>query len=48
MGQSFTFHGYLPVDKKALQNKIREIQQMIMQKDQTQIFMETPYQKQFS
>ncbi len=42
-GQNFCFHGYLPVDKKARQSKIRELQQSALQNDQTQIFMETPY-----
>lgn len=42
-GQSFTFHGYLPVDKKARQHKIKELQDHVLKKQQTQIFMETPY-----
>jgi 16S rRNA (cytidine1402-2'-O)-methyltransferase len=42
-GQNFAFHGYLPVDRKARQNKIKELQQMAIQRNQTQIFMETPY-----
>jgi 16S rRNA (cytidine1402-2'-O)-methyltransferase len=42
-GQNFAFHGYLPVDKKARQNRIKELQQLAVQKNQTQIFMETPF-----
>jgi len=42
-GQDFAFSGYLPVDRKARQQKIKELQHLAMQKDQTQIFMETPY-----
>ncbi|MHA4742159.1 SAM-dependent methyltransferase [Dyadobacter sp. MSC1_007] len=42
-GQSFAFHGYLPIDKaarkKALQNLERNARQLL----QTQIFMETPF-----
>ncbi|SEI42071.1 16S rRNA (cytidine1402-2'-O)-methyltransferase [Dyadobacter sp. SG02] len=42
-GQSFAFHGYLPIDKlqrkKALQNLERNARQF----QQTQIFMETPF-----
>ncbi len=42
-GQHFVFHGYLPIDKSALQKKIREMDAMIHRSDQTQIFIETPY-----
>lgn len=42
-GQNFCFHGYLPVDKRERQKKIKVLQQDAFQKDQTQIFMETPY-----
>jgi 16S rRNA (cytidine1402-2'-O)-methyltransferase len=42
-GQSFAFHGYLPIDKTKRQQKIRELEQEVYQKEQTQIFMETPY-----
>ncbi len=42
-GQSFSFHGYLPVDRKARQHKIKELQELVVKKQQTQIFMETPY-----
>lgn len=42
-GQRFVFHGYLPIDRKARKNKIREMEFQSKQMDQTQIFMETPY-----
>ena len=42
-GQQFTFLGYLPVDKKLRVDKIKEIEKTIYQRDETQIFIETPY-----
>lgn len=42
-GQSFTFHGYLPIDKKARQHSIRSLEKESFEKNQTQIFMDTPY-----
>ncbi len=42
-GQSFTFHGYLPVDRKARISAIKELQYKVLHLHQTQIFMETPY-----
>lgn len=42
-GQSFTFHGYLPIDKKDRQQRIRELERESKEKNQTQIFMDTPY-----
>jgi 16S rRNA (cytidine1402-2'-O)-methyltransferase len=42
-GQNFTFHGYLPVDKQALTRKLKDIEQTSRKKNQTQIFIETPY-----
>ena len=42
-GQSFAFHGYLPIDKKDRLAAIRNLEKEMLQKDQTQIFMETPY-----
>ncbi len=42
-GQSFAFHGYLPIDKNKRQQKIVELEREVYQKDITQIFMETPY-----
>lgn len=42
-GQSFTFHGYLPIDKKARQQAIRLLEKESFEKNRTQIFMDTPY-----
>jgi len=42
-GQSFAFHGYLPIDKKERQQRIRELEKESRARDQTQIFMDTPY-----
>ncbi len=42
-GQSFTFHGYLPIDKKERNRKIKELERLVSSQKQTQIFMETPY-----
>lgn len=42
-GQSFTFHGYLPIDKSQRASRIRELELMSERLDQTQIFIETPF-----
>jgi len=42
-GQSFVFHGYLPIEKVKRQKRINELEKEAYQKNQTQIFMETPY-----
>jgi 16S rRNA (cytidine1402-2'-O)-methyltransferase len=42
-GQSFAFHGYLPVDVAERQKKLRELEKASRQAGQTQIFIETPY-----
>jgi len=42
-GQSFCFHGYLPVKRAERIRKIREIEQTALQKDETQLFIEAPY-----
>lgn len=42
-GQSFTFHGYLPIDKMERRKAIQQLERDVKQKDQTQIFMETPF-----
>ncbi|MRR19160.1 SAM-dependent methyltransferase [bacterium] len=41
-GQSFAFHGYLPVDQAGRQRAIRELEKR-SEGGQTQIFMETPF-----
>ena len=42
-GQSFAFHGYLPVKTPELDKQIKTIEKVSGQLNQTQIFMETPY-----
>ena len=42
-GQSFCFHGYLPVKKPDRIRKIREIEQTTVRKGETQLFIEAPY-----
>lgn len=42
-GQSFTFHGYLPIDKGRLRDKLRQMEKEANSQGTTQIFMETPY-----
>ncbi|MBK0404386.1 SAM-dependent methyltransferase [Adhaeribacter sp. BT258] len=42
-GQSFAFHGYIPIDKKLRFQAIRNLEAEMLKRDQTQIFMETPY-----
>lgn len=45
-GQRFAFHGYLPIDAKDRQQAIRELEKESKQKNQTQLFIETPYRNQ--
>lgn len=42
-GQSFTFHGYLPIDKMQRANKIKELEALAERHKQTQLFIETPF-----
>lgn len=42
-GQQFAFHGYLPIDAKEASQKIKSLEKESAQKNQTQIFIETPY-----
>ncbi|GAA0891760.1 SAM-dependent methyltransferase [Fulvivirga kasyanovii] len=42
-GQNFTFHGYLPIEKKALESTIRQLENESRKNNQTQIFIEAPY-----
>ena len=42
-GQSFVFHGYLPIEKKMRMQKIKELEIGSRQTGATQIFMETPF-----
>lgn len=42
-GQSFAFHGYLPLDKKEKEKALKFLEKESAEKDRTQIFMDTPY-----
>lgn len=42
-GQSFAFHGYLPIDKGPRSARVRELERESAQRNQTQIFIETPF-----
>jgi len=42
-GQSFTFHGYLPIDKVERAKKIKELELLASRFNQTQLFIETPF-----
>ncbi|MEJ5962427.1 SAM-dependent methyltransferase [Pedobacter immunditicola] len=42
-GQSFTFHGYLPINKEERAKRIKELENIAEKQKQTQMFMETPF-----
>jgi 16S rRNA (cytidine1402-2'-O)-methyltransferase len=42
-GQSFCFHGYLPVNKEERIQKLKQLEKDASVKKQTQLFIETPY-----
>jgi 16S rRNA (cytidine1402-2'-O)-methyltransferase len=42
-GQSFTFHGYLPVEKELRARRIADLERTARTTGYTQIFIETPY-----
>lgn len=42
-GQRFAFHGYLPADRAARRTAIVALQLASYQRDETEIFIETPY-----
>ncbi|MDR2385446.1 MAG: SAM-dependent methyltransferase [Tannerella sp.] len=42
-GQSFAFHGYLPVEQSKRIEKIKFYESRMYAEDETQIFIETPY-----
>jgi 16S rRNA (cytidine1402-2'-O)-methyltransferase len=42
-GQQFTFHGYLPIDAREAATRIKELERVSKAKNQTQIFIETPF-----
>ncbi|MCE5180483.1 MAG: SAM-dependent methyltransferase [Betaproteobacteria bacterium] len=45
-GQAFAFHGYLPIQKAERGRKISGLEKESILRDQTQIFIETPYRNQ--
>lgn len=42
-GQSFTFNGYLPIDKSERKSKLKMLERLSAEHNQAQIFIETPY-----
>jgi 16S rRNA (cytidine1402-2'-O)-methyltransferase len=42
-GQSFVFHGYLPIDKQERRKMLLRMEKDARQLSQTQVFMETPF-----
>lgn len=42
-GQSFTFNGYLPIDKSEKKTALKNLEKWSFDKNQSQIFIETPY-----
>ena len=42
-GQSFCFHGYLPIDAEERVRKIKLLEKDSITRKQTQLFIETPY-----
>ena len=42
-GQNFAFNGYLPIDNSERKKSIKELEKLSKDKNQSQIFIETPY-----
>lgn len=42
-GQSFAFHGYLPIEATERGKKLKMLEQRVYAESQTQLFIETPY-----
>jgi len=42
-GQSFCFNGYLPKEQKERIRKLKDLERLVKNKNQTQLFIETPY-----
>lgn len=42
-GQSFAFHGYLPIEPGERTKRLKELESCIYTESQTQLFIETPY-----
>ena len=45
-GQSFAFHGYLPIDSIERTSKLKQLEARSYKENQTQLFIETPYRNQ--
>ena len=42
-GQSFSFNGYLPIDKKERRAELKRLEKLSFERKQSQLFIETPY-----
>lgn len=42
-GQSFTFNGYLPIEKQDRKSTVKKLERLSFDQHQTQLFIETPY-----
>jgi 16S rRNA (cytidine1402-2'-O)-methyltransferase len=42
-GQSFAFNGYIPIDASEKKSALKGLEKLSMDKNQSQIFIETPY-----
>ncbi|QTE22705.1 SAM-dependent methyltransferase [Polaribacter cellanae] len=42
-GQNFAFNGYIPIDKSERKRVIKDLEKLSKDKNQSQIFIETPY-----
>lgn len=42
-GQSFAFHGYLPIEPGERAKRLKQLEQRVYTESQTQLFIETPY-----
>lgn len=42
-GQSFTFNGYLPIEKSEKKTALKNLEKLSQDKNQSQLFIETPY-----
>ncbi len=42
-GQSFTFNGYLPIDRNERKSRLKTLERLSFEQNQSQIFIETPY-----
>ena len=45
-GQSFAFHGYLPIDSSDRARRLKQLEVRAYEERQTQLFIETPYRNQ--